>query len=576
MAICGCGARRNRKHHVLIQQIVSNNVIKACSPLLTLLRNNSHSSQNSKLLNGILKEELGFQGFVVSDWYAQHSGVASALAGLDMAMPDAGVFWGGNLTASVNNGSVPLTRIDDMATRIIATWYQMGQDASDYPAVGVGMPLDVLAPHTAVNARNPASKQILMDAAIEGHVLVKNFNNTLPLKSPQMLSLYGYDGKAPDQNDVESSGLNTWSLGYESANIAEALAGFYGTPQLVAVSQIALNGTIISGGGSGANSPAYINSPFDALQQRAYDDDTVIFWDFVNQYSNGTVDGATDACLVFINAFSSEGFDRVGLHDDYSDALVNNIADACSNTIVVIHNAGVRLVDSWIDHPNVTAVIFAHLPGQDSGRALVSLLYGDSTPSGKLPYSVPMNESAYGALLSPAQPEGQYALFPQSDFSEGVYIDYRAFDAKNITPRYEFGFGLSYTTFEYSNIAISMLSNVSTATYPSGEILSGGAEDLWDVLAHVTADITNVGQTDGAEVAQLYLGIPGGPIKQLRGYSKVDITPNSTVTVEFDLMRRDLSEWDVEAQMWKLQSGSYPVYVGASSRNLPLVGPITI
>jgi beta-glucosidase len=461
--------------------------------------------------------------------------------------------------------------------RIIATWYQMGQDASDYPARGVGMPANILAPHTAVNARDPASKSVLLDGAIEGHVLVKNVNNALPLKSPQLLSLFGYDGKAPDKNYPGTEvPFSPWVLGYDSANILEVLAGFGLPTSSYPISQIAANGTIISGGGSGANTPAYINSPFDALQEQAYEDGTTILWDFVNQNGNASVDGASDACLVFINAFASEGIDRVGVHDDYSDALVNNIADICNNTIVVIHNAGPRLVDQFIDHPNVTAVIFAHLPGQDSGRGLVSVLYGKSAPSGKLPYTVAMNESQYGSLFAPSQPEGIFSLFPQCNFSEGVFIDYRQFDAMNITPRYEFGFGLSYTTFGYSNLAISKRSDAATATYPSGAVLEGGAQDLWDVLATVTADVTNTGSVDGAEVAQLYVGIPGGPAKQLRGYSKVNIAPGSTATVEFDLQRRDLSEWDVGAQAWKLQNGAYQIYVGASSRILPLTGTLTI
>jgi beta-glucosidase len=216
------------------------------------------------------------------------------------------------------------------------------------------------------------------------------------------------------------------------------------------------------------------------------------------------------------------------------------------------------------------------ITGQDSGRALVSLLYGDSSPSGKLPYSVPANESAFESLLSPALPVAPYTLFPQDDFTEGVYIDYRAFDAKNITPRYEFGFGLSYTTFDYSNLEIRTLSGVSHTTYPTGPIREGGAEDLWDIITTVTANVENTGAVDGAEVAQLYVGIPGGPIRQLRGFSKVYIQPRHTVTVSFDLTRRDLSVWDVVAQQWKLQSGKYYIYVGASSRILPLDGTLTI
>lgn len=221
-------------------------------------------------------------------------------------------------------------------------------------------------------------------------------------------------------------------------------------------------------------------------------------------------------------------------------------------------------------------MIFAHLPGQDSGRALVQLLYGMQSFSGKLPYTVAKNESDYNTL-SPILPEGEFQLFPQSNFSEGLYIDYRYFDAQNITPRYEFGFGLTYTTFAYSDLAINVLPGVSTAYLPPpSPVLQGGIASLWDVVAQVYATVSNTGPVAAAEVAQLYVGIPGGPVRQLRGFSKVGIPVGGSVTVEFDLMRRDLSEWSVAEQSWVLQQGSYEVYVGSSSRDLPLTGTLTI
>jgi beta-glucosidase len=164
----------------------------------------------------------------------------------------------------------------------------------------------------------------------------------------------------------------------------------------------------------------------DALQERAYKDGTQIFYDAVA--NNPAVHAESDACLVFINAYATESVDREALYDDYSDTLVINVANKCSNTIVIIHNAGIRLVDQWVDHPNVTALIFAHLPGQDSGRSVVSLLYGDESPSGKLPYTVATNESQYNVQV--AHPKGEFFRFPQDNFTEGVYIDYKDFDQK--------------------------------------------------------------------------------------------------------------------------------------------------
>ncbi|KAI0416324.1 glycoside hydrolase superfamily [Xylaria grammica] len=518
--------------------------------------NNSYGCANSKTQNGLLKTELGFQGFVVTDWGAHHSGVATALAGLDMVMPSGSSFWAGNLTTAVNNGSVPESRLDDMATRILATWFKMKQE-DGFPSPGVGMARNLAAPHQKVIATSPSNKDVLLQGAVEGHVLVKNENGALPLKSPDLISLFGYSAKSFDSYTPGGPG---WADGSEAAASTHM--------------QIAPNGTLISGGGSGGNQPAYLSSPFEALSLRAHEDGTSLWWDFHS--GNPQVDRSSDACIVVGNAFASEGWDRLGLRDDFTDALITNVAAQCSNTIVVFHNAGVRLVDQFVDHPNVTALIFAHLPGQDSGRALVSLLYGDVSPSGKLPYSVPRNESDFGPLRNATQPDGIYARFPQSDFSEGVYIDYRAFDAQNITPRYEFGFGLSYTTFNYSGLAVAAVDGADFAAYPSKPIVEGGHADLWDTLVRVSATVANTGPVTGAEVAQLYVGIPNGPVQQLRGFVKPVIEAGESAVVHFELTRRDLSTWDVEAQNWLLQKGEYQIYVGSSSRKLPLAAALQI
>ncbi|CAI7632883.1 unnamed protein product [Penicillium pancosmium] len=539
--------------------------------------NNSYASQNSKTLNGILKTELGFEGFVVTDWDAQHAGVAAANAGLDMAMPDGQTFWGNNFTEAFKNGSVSEARLDDMATRIIASWYKLGQDESSYPKPGVGMPYNLSEPHDIVNALTADARPVLFEGAVEGHVLVKNVNKSLPLRSPKLLSVFGYDAKAPDAYMPNGQNIlgNAWAIGFEPAishfsdlSFAAAVidAPYY--------SQVAFNGTLSVGGGSGASAGPYLSAPLDALQQRAYEDGTVLMWDTSDVPGATGLMEASDACLVFINAFATEASDRAGAYDDYSDGLINQVATTCANTIVVIHNAGTRLVDQFADHPNVTAIIFAHLPGQDSGRALVSLLYGDENFSGKLPYSVAKNESDYENFFHVGATT-PYGLFPQDDFDEGVLTDYRYFDAKNITLRYEFGFGLSYTSFEFSGLEVSSVED-GIAAYPSGAIEQGGAIDLWDIVATVNATVQNTGDRTGAEVAQIYIGIPNGPVKQLRGFDKVKIPAGKSVQVSFPLTRRDLSSWDVVAQKWQLQSGSYDVFVGSSSRNLPLRSTLSI
>lgn len=450
----------------------------------------------------------------------------------------------------------------------------MGQDV-DYPAAGLGMPKNLALPHKIVEGRSRSDKPVLFRSAVEGHVLVKNINNALPLRQPRLLSVLGYGAKAWEANMVGDGFPSAWDFGSQSANATELLEAVIAaqTGGYPSVTVPALGGAIVSGGGSGATSIATFTSPFDALLQRAEEDDTQIFWDFNS--AEPEVLGASDACLVFVNAFSTESFDRSGLRDDYTDGLILRVASKCSNTIVSFQNAGTRLVDQWIDHPNVTAVVLGHLGGQYAGRAIVSLLYGDENFSGKLPYTVAKNESDYGSILSPSYPEGEYTTFPQSDFDEGVYIDYRHFDKAGIEPRYEFGFGMSYTNFTYSNIHVRATGN-HTSPYPQGPIMQGGQVDLWDSVAIVTADVKNTGSVDGAEAAQLYVGIPGAPERQLRGVDKPNVTAGETATVIFELTRRDLSVWDVVAQKWKLQSGNYSVFVGPSSRSLPLSGYLII
>jgi beta-glucosidase len=259
---------------------------------------------------------------------------------------------------------------------------------------------------------------------------------------------------------------------------------------------------------------------------------------------------------------ATEGWDREGLHDDFSDGIVLNVANKCANTVVVIHAAGARLVDQWIEHPNVTATVIAHLPGQDSGRALVKLLYGEANFSGKLPYTIARNESDYGDVLQPCGRGSSNSTNPQCDFTEGSYLDYRAFDKHGIEPRFEFGFGLSYTTFRYSSLTLSV-KDLDPSTPCNGK-------HMWDTAAVVETAVTNTGEREGQEVVQLYLAIPDSPPRQLRGFEKVRLAPGEKATVQFELDKRDFAVWDVVAQQWTIQEGEYEVFVGASSRKLPL------
>ncbi|KIW01897.1 uncharacterized protein PV09_06740 [Verruconis gallopava] len=530
--------------------------------------NGSHACQNSKALNGLLKTELGFQGFVVSDWYGSHTGIAANKAGLDMVMPSSQFLSASTLATAVNNGSLDVSRIDDQATRILAPWFRYAKFSDP------GMD-----DHASVDAREAASQSTLFQAAVEGHVLVKNVDAVLPLNAPPALSIFGYDaiaGANSSSDPLFQYGLaNTqhfvngapFTIVDEDLNMASAASASHRCPQ------VALDGTMNTGAGSGAITPATAVSPYDALVQQAALDNTTLYTDFKSQ--NPNVASSSGPCLVFINAQSPESWDRTELQNEYSDTLVTNVASKCKNTIVIIHNAGVRLVDEWIDHPNVTAAMYAHLPGEASGSALVEILYGRQSPSGRLPYTVAHNEADYGALLNPDYPTVDNPFYSQSNFSEGLAIDYKHFILNGIEPRFAFGYGLTYSEFEYSSLEVSWNASANMQSQLPDQnttpIPQGGYDSLYDILATATVQVTNVGHVAAAEVAQLYVGIPqSGVSKALRGFDKQLLQPGASSEYAFPLRRRDLSVWDVDTQQWVLNRGNYSFMVGKNVLDIVL------
>ncbi|KEY70196.1 hypothetical protein S7711_03416 [Stachybotrys chartarum IBT 7711] len=543
--------------------------------------NNSYSCQNSKVLNGFLKEEMAFEGFVVSDWFEHKSGVGSANAGLDVVMPVAPLWQDGMLVEMVRNGSVSEARLDDMVTRVVAATWRF----ADFEP-GTGIPVNLTLPHEFTDARDPSSRGTIFQGAVEGHVLVKNVDHALPLRKPKFLSIFGYDAVANMRHSAEAAGFNMWKMGL--AGTHQHLNGSTFTNEMLdwlfssSVEQtetgpaIALNGTMTTGGGSGASIGDNVDAPLDAFRRQAYEDGTMLAWNV--QDPAPIVNKASEACLVFINAQASESWDRKNLTDAYSDNIVTTVASQCANTMVIIHAAGIRLVEAFYDHPNVTAIVLGHLPGQDSGRALVEVMYGKQSFSGRLPYTVAKQESDYGVTLDPDFPSDETPYYPQSNFTEGVYIDYKHFDQYNITPRFEFGFGLTYTEFEYSNLEVYINRNATLSYLPPNvdHVLPGGIASLWDKVAEVRVTVANVGDVAAAEVAQLYLGIPNGPRKVLRGFHKQLINVGSDAVFTFPLTRRDISTWDVNTQHWVVQSGTYEVYVGKSVLDIQLTDSFVV
>lgn len=602
--------------------------------------NNSYGCQNSKTINNLLKGELGFQGFVVSDWGGHPSGVSSALAGMDMSMPgdtsfDTGLsYWGANLTVAVLNGTVPEWRIDDMVMRLMAAYFKVGNTIQDQPDVNfnswspdtdgykyfygredyeqINWHVDVRSDHA----------QVIRDIATNGTILLKN-DGALPLKAPKFVAVVG--------EDAGPSPLGPNGCPDRACNV----------------------GTLAMGWGSGTSNFPYLVTPDTAIQAQVLADRgryESIFDNYDLDAIQALVSQPDATCIVFGNSDSGEGYISVDGNEgdrnnltlwQNADNVIKTVSTWCNNTIVVLHTGGPVLVADWYKHPNVTAIIWAGLPGEESGNSLVDILYGKRNPAGRSPFTWAEKREDYGTDVMYKPNNGNDA--PQQAFTEGVYIDYRHFDQAGIEPIFEFGYGLSYTTFAYSTIRVSKKQvgeykpttgltikapalnsfstnltyyqfptvyryilayiypylNTSTSLkaasgdpqYGSNEFIPehsldgspqplirasdktspGGNRQLYDVMYEVSATITNTGDVAGDEVPQLYVDLGGdNPPRQLRDFARIHIAPGESKTFHGVITRRDLSNWDVVAQDWVINSEPKTVYIGSSSRKLPL------
>lgn len=547
--------------------------------------NGSYSCQNSKALNGLLKTELGFEGYVMSDWYGTHSGLASIESGLDLDMPGHisgriptedkqswASYFGGNITQGVNNGTIDEGRLDDMITRIMTPYYALHQD-EDFPSVDPSIArLNTFSlPSTWFrdwNLTGPARRdvrdnhgELIRKHAAESTILLKNKNNALPLKAPKTIAVFGNDA-----GEVTEGPINQAKFEY---------------------------GTLAIGGGSGAALFTYLVSPLEAIRAKAREDGALVeSWlnntlvvDFKNTagtWAAQPLPNEPEVCLVFLKGWAAEASDRDTLDLDWQgNELVETVAGFCNNTVVVTHSAGVNILP-FADNPNVTAIVAAHFPGEESGNSIVDILYGKVNPSGHLPYTIAYNASDYnGPITTHVLTTGKDDW--QSNFDEKLETDYRYFDAHNIDVRYEFGFGLSYTTFELSSFAVK-------AENPDMEITSrpedrkiepGGNPALWETIYIAEATVRNTGDVRGAAVPQLYVTFPdsapeGTPPRQLRGFDKVELGVGQRAKVQFEFMRRDLSFWDIRTQQWLIPEGEFTLGVGFSSRDIKDTASLTV
>ncbi|KAI1797754.1 beta-glucosidase [Ganoderma leucocontextum] len=514
---------------------VDDNVQANVASVMCSYINGTFACENDKALNGILKGELGFQGY----WYATHSTAPAVNGGLDMTMPGDEFFasfssyFGSNLVNAVKNGDVPQARLDDMATRILAGWFLLGQD-SGYPAVNFNSWLSFIGSHVNVQGDHAS---LIRTIGAASAVLLKNSKNALPLSAPKTMAIVGTGARSPivGPNECLDHSCN--------------------------------DGVLAVGWGSGTAYFPYLIAPLDAISTRAKAQGTsVSSWTFSDDanLSKNTASGKNVA-LVFITADSGEAQytvegnagDRNDLNAWHNgDAIVEQVASVNNNTIVVVNSVGPIIMDAWIENPN------------EAGNAITDILYGDVNPSGRIPFTIAKNESDYSARVTYTGS----GIVP-INYTEGISIDYRHFDAANIEPRFEFGFGLSYTTFSYSNLKISG----STAGGSRQSLGPGSSLDPWlhDPVVTVSFTLTNTGSKAGTEVPQLYTSPPASAKQapnNLKGFDAVFLGPGQSKTVTFELSRYDFSFWDVVSQSWQVATGQTGISVGASSRDVKLKG----
>ncbi|ORY38568.1 hypothetical protein BCR33DRAFT_758763 [Rhizoclosmatium globosum] len=494
--------------------------------------NQVYACANSELVDGLLKTELGFQGFVVTDWGAKYSPMVA-----DMIMPGGQpVLTGANTIATESEtlDTLPESRLDDMTTRILASYFKLGQDKG-YPS---NTNISSWTPRTK-NSYNPNYKlkhhaDLAKRVAVASTILLKNNDPTeggLPLTighNSFRIAVLGEDARLP-------SILN--EITYQAKN----------------------DGTLAQGWGSGTVDFPYLISPVDGITFRAARHQNV---HVSSSTDNDDLDHirqtATDAdvAIVFANANSGEELVVEGNQGDRNDlklwhngdAVIEAVASVNKRTVVVLHTVGA--VDMpWINHPNITAVIFALLPGQESGNAIAQVLFGDVNPSGKLPFTIMKDRSEYAADVIYTSPDN----IPQVTYTEGLYIDYRYADKFNLTPIFPFGHGLSYTTFRYLNL----------------QIFRVHSNNPWsDLVIEVTVE--NTGFVHGFEVVQLYISYPkeaDEPPKLFKGFEKVWVEVGGVSRVRITVSKSDVRVWHGS---WVNIPGVYGFKVGASSRDIRL------
>ncbi|MBU3112928.1 glycoside hydrolase family 3 C-terminal domain-containing protein [Clostridium lacusfryxellense] len=461
--------------------------------------NGTLASENKKYLTDILRGEWGFEGYVMSDWGAVNDRVKGLEAGLDLEMPGSNGVNDNRIVQAVKEGRLDEKIVDQAVERILNIINRYTKNRKE------DAEWDMEAHHDLARK-------------IEGEcmVLLKN-EGILPLKKGGKIALIGKFAGSPRYQGGGSSHVNSFKI-VSALTAAEGIA--------------------------------------DIIYAQGYEDNQ----DIINEEMlNRACDVAKNAevAVVFAglpDSFESEGYDRIHMSmPNCQNELIKRIAKVQPNTVVVLHN-GSPIEMPWAD--DVKGILEAYLGGQAVGEACVDVLFGDVNPSGKLPETFPRKLQDNPSYLYYGG-EGD-----KSEYREGVFVGYRYYDKKDMDVLFPFGYGLSYTTFDYSNLKLS-----------SKEMKDS------DILT-VTVDITNTGDKEGKEIVQLYVGAKDSniirPLKELRGFEKISLNKGETKNVTFSLSKRAFSYYNTQIHDWYVETGDYQILIGKSSRDIILKDTIHV
>jgi beta-glucosidase len=480
-----------------------------------------YCSENDYLLNTILKKEWGFKGFVMSDWGGTHSTVAAANKGLDVEMGSGEkynqYFFADKLLDSVKAGKVSMQTIDDKVGRVLWVMY-----------------------HTSLSENQPAGKintpthsKTVYDIAAESIVLLKNENHLLPLNVSAVKSIAV----------IGDNATRTFHLGGFGAGVK---ARYEVTPLEGLKSRLGKTVSIQFAQGYSADYHPKGNNnnvnPATTGANSAMIDEAV------------ALAKKSDLAILFIGGnrdYESESRDRKDLSLPFGEqALVDAVTAANPKTIVVV--VGGAPYDIGTLKKNNQTIVWSWYNGSENGNALADVLLGKVNPSGKFPFTFP------GSLeQSPAHLHGPDAYPGQNlreEYKEGILVGYRWFDTKNIEPLYPFGYGLSYTSFDYSGL------RTNKNAYQLSETIS------------VTLNVKNTGSRNGKETVQFYVSKPGSSVeraeKELKGFQKIEIAKRQAKTVTVSVPVKDLAYFDANSMKWVVEPGEYILRAGSSSRDI--------